>query len=155
MKKEELCSGTKAIRTKSVGNRKWKHADHIPIFNLNCVINPFSIAATLWSTFIWIAFGARIEATQAVLFQAITQIDVITEQPAIFVILLCSSAKKKKNWFLENALTFSKTNTKQMWKTSVQEQIFPLQQPHSMMKYQHYILIATATVIKSEGMPKK
>lgn len=106
MKKWELCSGTKAISPKSVIDKKWESTDHIPSFSLNCIINPFPIAATFWSTFVWIAFGARIEATQAVLLQAVTQIYVITKQPAMFVILLHNSATAKKKWLLDTAFFF-------------------------------------------------
>lgn len=72
----------------------WQCADHLPRFGDNGIIDPPTVAPALGPTLVGVALGTRVEAAQTILLQAITQIGVVTDQPATFVVLLPDPAEK-------------------------------------------------------------
>lgn len=74
-----------------------QRADDLPGFGDNGIIDPASVAAALGATLVGVALGARVEAAQTVFLQAVTQISVITDQPATLVVLLPNSAGRTED----------------------------------------------------------
>ena len=79
-----------------VGDVEWHLADDLPILIEYRGVDPAAVAAARGPALGGLTLGARVEATRAFFTEAITQVSLIDEEPALSVILLDCALWRKK-----------------------------------------------------------
>ena len=79
-----------------VGDVEWHLADDLPCLIDYGGVDPAAIAAARGPALAGVTLGARLETTRAVFIEAITQVSLIEEEPALSVILLDCALWRKK-----------------------------------------------------------